>query len=90
MDFSPQRHDGIDHDCHNRACSHLCFVSDAQTGVGFRTLTNLGCSSCASSPGNLDVYARATRSVGRTIAESGALLVYGGGTRGLMGESASK
>jgi len=43
--------------------------------------------SCASSPGNHPVYEAAARSVGRAIAESGRKLVYGGGVRGMMGES---
>ncbi len=43
--------------------------------------------SCGSSSGSSEVYAVATRSVGKAIADAGRMLVYGGGSRGLMGMS---
>ena len=43
------------------------------------------CVFCGSSPGNDPAYAEAARQLGRTLAESGIRLVYGGGHVGLMG-----
>jgi uncharacterized protein (TIGR00730 family) len=43
------------------------------------------CVYCGSSPGRSDVYLRAGRALGRSLAEAGLRLVYGGGTRGIMG-----
>jgi uncharacterized protein (TIGR00730 family) len=43
------------------------------------------CVYCGSSPGRSDVYMRAGEELGRAIAEAGIRLVYGGGTRGIMG-----
>lgn len=43
------------------------------------------CVFCGSSSGSSEVYAVATRSVGKAIADAGRMLVYGGGSRGLMG-----
>jgi len=43
------------------------------------------CVYCGSSPGRGDIYLDAGRTLGRSIAESGLRLVYGGGTRGIMG-----
>lgn len=40
---------------------------------------------CGSSPGTDPAYAEAARLVGRTLAEQGTTLVYGGGRVGLMG-----
>ncbi len=40
---------------------------------------------CGSSPGNDDVYAVAAATVGRTLAQRGIRLIYGGGNVGLMG-----
>jgi uncharacterized protein (TIGR00730 family) len=43
------------------------------------------CVYCGSSPGNSPIYLEAGRTLGRTIAESGLTLVYGGGLKGIMG-----
>ena len=43
------------------------------------------CVYCGSSPGRDEAYLEAGRLLGRSIAESGLRLVYGGGTRGIMG-----
>lgn len=46
------------------------------------------CVFCGSSAGTRPVYAEAARAMGRTLAERGIGLVYGGGRVGLMGEVA--
>ncbi len=46
------------------------------------------CVFCGSSPGARVEYIEAARAMGRTLAESGIGLVYGGGSVGLMGEVA--
>ena len=43
------------------------------------------CVYCGSSPGHRPEYAEAARALGRTMAEQGLALVYGGGNVGLMG-----
>jgi uncharacterized protein (TIGR00730 family) len=43
------------------------------------------CVYCGSSPGRDPAYARAAAAMGRTLAERGVGLVYGGGAVGLMG-----
>ncbi len=43
------------------------------------------CVYCGSSPGNDETYLKAGHALGRSIAKSGLRLVYGGGTRGVMG-----
>ena len=43
------------------------------------------CVFCGSSPGNDPAYAEAAQRLGRTLAERGTTLVYGGGHVGLMG-----
>jgi uncharacterized protein (TIGR00730 family) len=43
------------------------------------------CVYCGSSPGRDEVYLKAGRALGRSIAESGLRLIYGGGTKGMMG-----
>jgi uncharacterized protein (TIGR00730 family) len=43
------------------------------------------CVYCGSSPGRDAVYLKAGRALGRSIAESGLRLIYGGGTKGIMG-----
>jgi len=47
------------------------------------------CVYCGSSPGRGDVYMKAGHILGRAIAEAGLRLVYGGGTKGIMGAVAS-
>ena len=43
------------------------------------------CVYCGSSPGRDEVYMKAGHTLGRSIAESGLRLIYGGGTKGIMG-----
>jgi uncharacterized protein (TIGR00730 family) len=47
------------------------------------------CVYCGSGPGRDPVYAEAARTLGRSLAENGVGLVYGGGSLGLMGTVAS-
>ncbi|MGF0536620.1 TIGR00730 family Rossman fold protein [Agrobacterium sp. ES01] len=47
------------------------------------------CVYCGSQPGRGDIYMNAGRALGRAIAENGFRLVYGGGTKGIMGAVAS-
>lgn len=43
------------------------------------------CVYCGSSPGRGDAYTDAGYALGRSIADAGLRLIYGGGTRGIMG-----
>jgi uncharacterized protein (TIGR00730 family) len=43
------------------------------------------CVYCGSSPGRSDIYVKAGHTLGRAIAEAGLRLIYGGGTKGIMG-----
>jgi len=43
------------------------------------------CVYCGSSPGRSEKYVKAGHLLGRSIAEAGLRLVYGGGTKGIMG-----
>ncbi|MBN9222640.1 MAG: TIGR00730 family Rossman fold protein [Mesorhizobium sp.] len=43
------------------------------------------CVYCGSSPGHNEIYIKAGHLLGRSIARSGLRLVYGGGTKGIMG-----
>ena len=43
------------------------------------------CVYCGSSDGRTETYLRAGEALGRSIAEAGLRLVYGGGTKGIMG-----
>jgi uncharacterized protein (TIGR00730 family) len=52
-----------------------------------RPIRNI-CVYCGSSPGINPAHANAARALGRTLAENGVGLVYGGGGLGLMGELA--
>ena len=47
------------------------------------------CVYCGSQPGRHPAYLEAGRALGRSIAEHGLRLVYGGGTRGVMGAVSS-
>ncbi|KRD56631.1 TIGR00730 family Rossman fold protein [Ensifer sp. ENS10] len=47
------------------------------------------CVYCGSQPGRDNAYMEAGRALGRSIADHGLRLVYGGGTRGIMGAVAS-
>ncbi len=46
------------------------------------------CVFCGSGPGKNPAYVTAAQTLGRTMAEAGIRLVYGGGSLGLMGETA--
>ncbi|MFM1815410.1 MAG: hypothetical protein RLZ98_2105 [Pseudomonadota bacterium] len=46
------------------------------------------CVYCGSGSGSVPIYADAARTLGRSLAEAGIGLVYGGGSLGLMGEVA--
>ena len=46
------------------------------------------CVFCGSGPGKNPAYVEAARTLGRAMAEGGIRLVYGGGSLGLMGETA--
>ena len=52
--------------------------------MGFAVVRSV-CVFCGSSAGGRDAYAEAARAVGRTLAENGMRLVYGGAKVGLMG-----
>lgn len=43
------------------------------------------CVYCGSSPGKGDLYIKAGQTLGRSLAQAGLRLVYGGGTKGVMG-----
>src|SRR5690606_23390833 len=43
------------------------------------------CVYCGSSPGRSEIYMRAGEALGRSIAAHGLRLVFGGGTKGIMG-----
>jgi uncharacterized protein (TIGR00730 family) len=43
------------------------------------------CVYCGSSPGRKDIYVKAGLALGQAIAENGLRLIYGGGTKGIMG-----
>ncbi len=43
------------------------------------------CVYCGSSPGRNETYAKAGHLLGRSLARSGLRLIYGGGTKGIMG-----
>ena len=47
------------------------------------------CVYCGSSPGRSDIYLKAGQILGRSIAQAGLQLVYGGGARGVMGAVAA-
>ena len=47
------------------------------------------CVYCGSQPGRDPAYMEAGRLLGKSIAENGIRLVYGGGTKGIMGAVAS-
>jgi uncharacterized protein (TIGR00730 family) len=47
------------------------------------------CVYCGSRPGRDPVYMEAGRALGKAIAENGLRLIYGGGTKGIMGAVAS-
>ena len=53
-----------------------------------KTVTRSFCVYCGSGLGTDPAYAEAARTLGRSLAENGVGLVYGGGSLGLMGEVA--
>lgn len=60
-------------------------MSEASPSTNIRSV----CVYCGSSTGNNPVYKEAGRALGHAIAENGLRLVYGGGTRGIMGAVSS-
>ncbi|GAA6063473.1 hypothetical protein JCM10212_006335 [Sporobolomyces blumeae] len=64
-------------------------VSDSLNQPTSSALTDLGITVfCGSSPGTDPVFLETADSLARAIARSGQTLVYGGGTKGLMGQVA--
>src|SRR5205085_12058924 len=61
----------------------LCTMSDKK--IPIRSI----CVYCGSQPGRDPAYMEAGRALGRSIAEHGLRLIYGGGTRGIMGAVSS-
>ncbi|MDX2205809.1 MAG: TIGR00730 family Rossman fold protein [Hyphomicrobiaceae bacterium] len=59
----------------------------SQPAKGSTSIANV-CVYCGSNSGNNPAYTEAAQVLGRTLAEAGVGLVYGGGGRGLMGETA--
>jgi uncharacterized protein (TIGR00730 family) len=53
--------------------------------IGVMSTIRSVCVYCGSSPGRGDTYLEAGRTLGRSMAASGLRLVYGGGTKGIMG-----
>src|SRR5690606_7256462 len=53
--------------------------------MGFMTTIRSVCVYCGSSPGRSEIYMRAGEALGRSIAAHGLRLVFGGGTKGIMG-----
>ena len=53
--------------------------------MNFMSSVRSVCVYCGSSPGSSSAYPEAAKTLGRTIAEAGLTLVYGAGTRGIMG-----
>ncbi|MFZ2102920.1 MAG: TIGR00730 family Rossman fold protein, partial [Oricola sp.] len=56
----------------------------AKEGMFTNPLSSV-CVYCGSSPGNDPEYLAAGRTLGRTLGDAGLRLVYGGGTKGIMG-----
>ncbi len=69
-----------------RFCTQLLteFTGMAKGGMTTNPLTSI-CVYCGSSPGNDPDYLDSGRILGRAIGEAGLRLVYGGGTKGIMG-----
>ncbi len=59
-------------------------VKDAITNRIMNTIRSI-CVYCGSSPGRDEAYLEAGHLLGRSLAHSGIRLVYGGGTKGIMG-----
>ncbi len=67
-----------------KPAEHLTTVKDAITNRFMNTIRSI-CVYCGSSPGNDGAYIEAGHALGRSLARSGLRLVYGGGTKGIMG-----
>ena len=65
--------------------SNLDQTADAAQHFAIMTEVRSICVYCGSSPGNSEIYVQSGLQLGRAIATSGLRLVYGGGTRGIMG-----
>lgn len=65
--------------------SNLDQTADAAQHFAIMTEIRSICVYCGSSPGNSEIYVQSGLQLGRAIATSGLRLVYGGGTRGIMG-----
>lgn len=57
--------------------------------IGFMNTIRSICVYCGSSPGRGEAYLEAGHALGRSIAAHGLRLVYGGGTKGIMGAVAA-
>ncbi len=68
---------------HHQLRCHLDFMSDENL-----LIRNI-CVYCGSQPGRDTTYVQAGRALGKSIADNGLKLVYGGGTRGIMGAVAA-
>ena len=53
--------------------------------IGYMNTIRSVCVYCGSSSGRSDIYIKAGHTLGRSLAEAGLRLVYGGGTKGIMG-----
>jgi uncharacterized protein (TIGR00730 family) len=62
----------------------LTSVPYAITNHRMNTIRSI-CVYCGSSPGRSEIYIKAGHVLGRTIAQAGLRLIYGGGTKGVMG-----
>jgi uncharacterized protein (TIGR00730 family) len=69
---------GIETEC------HMTLMNDVPLAPGIRNI----CVYCGSGPGRNPAFAKAARDFGRILAENRIGLVYGGGSLGLMGETA--
>jgi uncharacterized protein (TIGR00730 family) len=63
---------------------HMTLMNDVPLAPGIRNI----CVYCGSGPGRNPAFAKAARDFGRILAENRIGLVYGGGSLGLMGETA--
>jgi uncharacterized protein (TIGR00730 family) len=62
----------------------LTTIAQAITNLHMNTIRSV-CVYCGSSPGRDPVYRETGHQLGRSLAQSGLRLVYGGGTKGIMG-----
>ena len=59
-------------------------IASTQTNMFMTSIRSI-CVYCGSSDGRGEIYLRAGRELGRSLAENDLRLVYGGGTKGIMG-----